>query len=392
MQSRKAKNDDEIVVCHSEPLILSTIMLAVLLAAAFVYGLMERQGRIPPLGTLLRKPVGDLIGVATPPTDAASTPALKAQTTMPQAPAKPTDEPISSLFKITGGGLLPAPKRLESSAGDETKAPSPAFTARLTGLDGKEPRSQEALPLSEASKTKYLDKTDDRLDKSEERDMTPREAKISTAETTREREAKDAQRAADLIPNGGAYVKEGFEAPELIMGMDIPDVDRLVRSGDGIVLGKLGGRDYRVNLEGPDGSILKAHKFFVVRDEVARSVSNRRLELNTYASARTAFAPLESRFVANVGEEKHGEPVFVFYPSSQVDAYIMKKQWGALCDAGFSKDRVRELAKNRTRIATRGTLVATSGRPVFLIREIIVGDESISWSDPEEKGGRAATS
>lgn len=366
-----------------KPLLLFVAMFITLIGGVLLLSWLVGQGRVRPLGELLRQPIGCLLGVKMTSNDGASASASNA--TNARSERLPVDEDSGrngAAFRVSGG-LVPAPQPLGEGVRNIPKPERPS-AAHLTKMDGDNVRTGDALVLSEEDKAAYVDKRQEPAHMSKTWDTT---AKAISPDIRQEKlkGLDDANRAKNLIPNGDAYVQEGFEAPELIMGVDISDIDRLVRTGDGIVVGKLGGRDYRVNLEGPDGSILQARRFFVVRDTLTRGLSNRRLELNTSASSKAAFASLESRFVASVGEEKHEDPVFVFYPSARVDAYIVRKQWGALYDAGFDKERVRELLKTGTRIATRGRLVVTSGHPVFAIREIIVGDQTISWADPERE-------
>ena len=72
--------------------------------------------------------------------------------------------------------------------------------------------------------------------------------------------------------------------------------------------------------------------------------------------------------------------MLLFFPTGAFDAYLARKQLGALAQLGVDPHQP-EFGK--VRAVTLGTIILTQSRPVYLIHQVQYGNKAWAWDDPE---------
>lgn len=219
---------------------------------------------------------------------------------------------------------------------------------------------------------------------------TPSEEKADEAhnQTNNHADRKMAEEElAKIIAAGGEKVREGVELPCLIAVWELDDLQKLASEGYGFIVVKWRGQLFRVISKG--GSFLNADEFVPLIKETKDMMSNRGIDLNRKTQGksykdtpiRPALKALEERFVSRNGAGAKGEiPVFTFFPSMSFEAYLSRKQMGALASMGFD---MQDPKWGKKTVATIGTIALTARRPVYVIDAVQVGSETHRWKDPE---------
>ncbi len=192
---------------------------------------------------------------------------------------------------------------------------------------------------------------------------------------------------AAVLATGGDLVRQGVRLPRLVATWNLDLLEELIAQGYGYVIAEWGGQLYRVVPR--EGRLFAAEEFVPLTLEVRAEISNRGLALNLDrhgqsrkdTALRSAFRALEQRLQERVGNGLRGEtPLFTFFASGVFDTYLARKQLGALAAVGLDLHDPTVAAQA---VATVGTIVLAAGRPAYLIREVVLGQEERPWQDPE---------
>lgn len=192
---------------------------------------------------------------------------------------------------------------------------------------------------------------------------------------------------AAVLATGGDLVRQGVRLPRLVATWNLDLLEELIAQGYGYVIAEWGGQLYRVVPR--KGRLFAAEEFVPLTPEVRAEISNRGLALNPNwhgqsrkdTALRSAFRALEQRLQEGVGSGLRDEtPLFTFFASGAFDTYLARKQLGALAAVGLDLHDPTVAAQA---VATVGTIVLAAGRPAYLIREVVVGQEERPWQDPE---------
>ena len=214
-------------------------------------------------------------------------------------------------------------------------------------------------------------------------EKTPKEPAVNESSRDSAAEAE----SEEVLAIGGALVREGVRLPQLIAHWSLTDIEVLIARGYGMVVASWEGQHYRVVSR--DGSLLDAEEVVVLTSKTRARLSNRGLPLNRKrrgqtwqdTASRPRFRALEERLQARFGGGRATEvPVLTFFASSEFDAYLARKQLGALAALGLN---LHDLPVAAQAVTTVGTIVFAAERPVYLIHEVWVGGERQPWQDPE---------
>jgi hypothetical protein len=192
----------------------------------------------------------------------------------------------------------------------------------------------------------------------------------------------------DILQTGGDWVAKGIQLPQLKASWNIADLIALATQGYGMIVAEWQGKFYRTITS--ESRLQHATRFFPLTAETRGKLSNRSFPLNLRVASVNGQATstpyllqrLERNFqrfmnIANPDDR----PVWSFFATGSFDAYLARKQLGALVDLGLmpiSADR----ASLQT-VTTVGVLAVNHDRPLYLIRKIHVGSDIHQWQDPE---------
>ena len=196
-----------------------------------------------------------------------------------------------------------------------------------------------------------------------------------------------AQREAELsalLTTGDELVRDGVRLPRLVARWRVADIEALVAAGLGMVVAETDRRFYRVMVG--ESALVAAQDFRLLRTQERETLSNRSVHLNREKRAggwrdtavRPVFAQIEQRLQAYAPSQT--PPVLMFFPTGAFDAYLARKQLGALAQLGLD---LHQPGHGHTPAVTVGTIVMTPSRPVYLIHQVRYGTQELTWDDPE---------
>ena len=314
--------------------ILKAVMLMALMALVSVL--------VPSWETVLTRPIGQWQQVRVQP-EVTPAPELAE----PPAPLRVAAQPpTSSPVEEVAASAEEAPD-LRAAAQPPASSPDAPATPQETAPDGQQDKS-------EASETEPVE-------------LAKREAELN-----------------ELLTVGDELVRAGVRLPQLVARWRVADIEALVAKGLGMVVAETDRRFYRVIAGG--GAVVAAQDFRLLRSQERETLSNRSVHLNREQLAggwcdtpvRPVFAQLEQRLQAHAPSQM--PPVLMFFPTGAFDAYLARKQLGALAQVGLD---LHQPGFDNTQAATIGTIVMSHRRPVYLIHQVRYGTEVWTWDDPE---------
>lgn len=214
------------------------------------------------------------------------------------------------------------------------------------------------------------------------------EGQLEAPERASERAPVDVARVKaelnDLLTVGDRLVQAGIRLPQLVARWSVADIEALVAKGLGMVVAETDGQFYQVIAD--EGGVLAAQDFQLLRIQEREKLSNRGVYLNRErhgggwrdTAVRPVFAKLEQRL--QVHSPSQTPPVLLFFPTGAFDAYLARKQLGALAQLGIDP---YEPEFGKTQAVTMGTIVLAQRRPVYLIHQVQYGKTVWTWDDPE---------
>lgn len=308
--------------------------------------------------------------------------------------SKPDEEIVKNDAKVRS--IIPAPAlsepippvRVANNPGPKSSHVSPDQERRTDS--GEKPSSESNRMVHEGSETLpvAMERQPPKSpDSSDEAAPGEGQAKIPDQAESDGDQSMVEGKSANLMATGGELQAQGVSLPCLIAVWELDDLEKLVTESFGFIVVKW--REQSFHVIPKDGSFLSSNEFLPLIKETKDKMSNRGIDLNRRSqgrsykdtSLRPALKALEERFIARMGGGAKGEvPVFTFFPSNVFEAYLSRKQLGALASMGFD---VQDPKWAKKTVTTIGTIVLTARRPIYVIDSVQVGPVTHPWKDPE---------
>lgn len=196
------------------------------------------------------------------------------------------------------------------------------------------------------------------------------------------------RQAKDLLRVGGDLVEEGATLPMLIARFSEADIEAMVMRRFGVMAAQIDDSWY-VAVPLQADSLFSAVDFTILTEAETQNLGNRSISLNRRRCIggwrdlpmRQTLRPLELQLMRRSAGRRAGNvPEIVFFGSSEFEQYLARKQLGALASLGINQANPDFAG---TRLATLGTMMMPGEKPVYIIEEIQIGSQHVSFEDPE---------